>query len=167
LQAQNTITSTFNCSLERAFKTPILGDATKMLTGYGVVPACTGFLDDETWGQVGGYRRPLVAGSPFSKPGPQTFDQILIRDENRYWKWQIDQFPASLFFAHKAQGEWWCTNNGNGTIDVKWTYTFFSRNAITHPITLAFVKVFWAGFQRDAIQKMKVMAEGDEGFVYE
>lgn len=165
--AQNTVTATFNCSLERAFKTPILGDATQFLIGYGVVPACTGFIDDETWGKVGGHRVPLVAGSAFSKAGPQTFDQILVRDDNRYWKWQIDQFPASLFFANKAQGEWWATDNGDGTISVKWTYTFFSRNALTQPVALAFVKLFWSGLQRQAISRMKAIAESDAEFVYE
>jgi len=164
--ARNTVTARFNCSLERAFKTPILGDATQFLTGYGVIPACTGFVDDATWGQVGGHRIPLVEGSLFNSAGPQAFDVILAREENRYWKWQIDQFTPSLFFATKAQGEWWCTDNGDGTITVKWTYTFFSRHALLHPITWGFVRLFWNGLQRQAIRRMKSIAESDAEFVY-
>jgi hypothetical protein len=34
-------TTIFNCSLERAFKTPMLCDVSKVHTGYGLMPAVT------------------------------------------------------------------------------------------------------------------------------
>jgi len=163
---KNTIHANFKCSIERAFKTPILGDATKMLTGYGVIPACIGFIDDETWGQAGGHRVPITGGNLFTRQGRQAFDLILVREENKYWKWQIDDFEPAMFFASKAQGEWWCSQNTDGTIAVQWDYTLYSRNIFTHPITLVFVKIFWLGMQKMAIRKMKAIAESDITFVY-
>ncbi len=56
---------TFNCSLERAFKTPILGDATKFLVGYGIIPAIEKFTEDTTWGKPGGHRVPYSVSSFF------------------------------------------------------------------------------------------------------
>ena len=41
------ISDVFNCSLERAFKAPILGDATKFMRGYLFQPPVTGFEDDK------------------------------------------------------------------------------------------------------------------------
>lgn len=43
-----TISAIFECSLERAFKTPMLCDVTKVHTGYGFMPRVTHCIDDET-----------------------------------------------------------------------------------------------------------------------
>ena len=101
------ITDVFNCSLERAFKAPILGDATKFMKGYLFQPPVTGFEDDETWGQINGIRYPINNGNLFVKKGRMFKDVILERTENSYWKWTIYDFEfKSLFFASKAIGEW-------------------------------------------------------------
>ena len=55
------VKATFNCSPERAFKTPILGDATQFLVGYGIIPAVVKFTDDSTLGKPGGQRMPHSA----------------------------------------------------------------------------------------------------------
>jgi hypothetical protein len=36
-----TVKTIFNCSLERAFKTPMLCDVSKVHTGFGVMPKVT------------------------------------------------------------------------------------------------------------------------------
>ncbi len=46
------VEATFNCTLGRAFKTPILGDATQFLVGYGLVPAVEKFTQDSSWGKL-------------------------------------------------------------------------------------------------------------------
>lgn len=167
MKTEYTVTSVFRCSLERAFKAPILGDATKILPGYVVIPPVVGFVDDDTWGQVGGHRVPVFKGSLFNPAGPQTFDQILVREENRYWKWQLDDLPWSMSFLKKCQGEWWCTDNGDNTITVTWTYTLFSTNILLHPITYLFTKIFWGGLQRQGIRQIKAIAESGEAFLYQ
>ncbi|MDX2003308.1 MAG: hypothetical protein SFW35_12790 [Chitinophagales bacterium] len=166
MKTQYTVTAVFHCPLERAFKAPILGDATKILPGYGVIPPVVGFVDDATWGQVGGHRIPVFKGSLFNPAGPQTFDQILVREENRYWKWQLDQLPWSMRFITKCQGEWKCNGNDDGTISVVWTYTLFSANALVHPMAYLFTKIFWAGLQRQGIKEIKAIAESGEAFLY-
>tara|TARA_B110000046_G_C12966254_1_gene386868 strand:+ start:103 stop:291 length:189 start_codon:yes stop_codon:yes gene_type:complete len=45
---KHSISTQFNCTLARVFKTPILGDATKFMTAYRLQPAIVGFEDDET-----------------------------------------------------------------------------------------------------------------------
>jgi hypothetical protein len=57
------ITTIFNCSLERAFKTPMLCDVSKVHTGYGLMPKVTHTTDDENWGQVGSSKKVFVAKS--------------------------------------------------------------------------------------------------------
>ena len=43
------ISTIFPTTLERAFKTPMLCDVTKIHTGYSVTPKVTHCTEDETW----------------------------------------------------------------------------------------------------------------------
>lgn len=43
------ITTIYNCSLERAFKTPMLCDVSKVHTGFGIMPKVTHCTNDENW----------------------------------------------------------------------------------------------------------------------
>lgn len=47
------VSSIYECSLERAFKTPMLCDITKVHTGFGFTPKVTHTTNDENWGKVG------------------------------------------------------------------------------------------------------------------
>lgn len=167
MKTSYSLTAHFNCSLERAFKTPILGDATQFLTGYGPIPPVIRFEEDETWGKAGGYRYPIAQGNFFAKEGRTGFDEIKVRDENKYWKWQVQEFgQASLFFATKAVGEWWVKQISEEKIEVKWTYNWHARNIFTWGINWGFVKLIWGGIMRRGLKNMQKYAEGDGEWVY-
>jgi hypothetical protein len=168
VKASSTVTSVFKCPLERAFKTPILGDATQTLTGYVIIPPIAKFSDDTTWGQVGGHRIPYSSGNFLIKKGPLCDDEIVERKENEYWKWAVSNFKTwSLFFAIKAEGELFFETNSDDTIAVKWTYTFYSKNVLLQPFNWLFVKIFWNGLQSKAIKNMKHLAETEAPYCYE
>lgn len=121
------VKATFNCSLDRAFKTPILGDATKYLTGYGVIPPITKFSEDQSWGKPGGYRIPHNAKNFFSKGGEVAIDKVLERRENDYWKWAVTDFKQPSMRFTKFQGEFFVNDMDDGTVDVRWVYTVHSK----------------------------------------
>jgi len=166
LFATNTITDVFKCPLDRAFKTPILGDATKILIGYGGLPLVTGFAKDETWGIAGGSRMPIAHRFLFLKAGEFGFDKIFVRDENRYWKWCVSEFSPALFFSTENCGEWWVADNHDGTISVTWKYTWFSTNILTHPLNWLFVKLFWSKVMQNGMKNIKQMAEMETPYIY-
>jgi hypothetical protein len=167
LYATNTISAVFKCTIDRAFKTPILGDATKILIGPGGFRLVVGFVNDETWGTTGGHRVPVANGFLFLKPREHGFDQIFARDENRYWKWGVSKFDSVFFFfSIENCGEWWVTDNNNGTISATWKYTWFSRNIITHPINWLFVKLVWSRIMKNGMANIKQMAEMETPYIY-
>lgn len=155
------LSETFNCSLERAFKTPILGDAKKILIGYCGFKLVKGFIKDKTWSNEGGSRVPIL--TIFGEMG---IDEIFIRQENQYWKWGVSQFNMWIFFATKSIGEWWCKDNQNGKITVIWKYTWYSKNWFFHPINWLMVKVFWSKVMRNGMKTIKSMAESDVPYCY-
>lgn len=157
----------FNCSLERAFKSPILGDATQYLDGHFLQPPVVGFEDDETWGKVGGFRYPVTNGNLFLKKGRIFKDEVLERVENDYWKWTIYNFEVnSLFFAEKELAMWKVNKLSENTFEVEYSYQFYSKNILLQPINWIFMQFQYRGMMKKALKGIKAFAESDQEFVY-
>ena len=96
MQTSTKVTTIFNCSLERAFKTPILCDVSKIHTGYGLMPKITHCTDDENWGKPGFTKKVFVAKSLIQKGGFASIDKIIKRKENEYWKLEVIDFQPAM-----------------------------------------------------------------------
>ena len=46
------VSTIYKCSLERAFKTPMLCDVSKIHAGFGIMPKVTHTTDDKDWGKL-------------------------------------------------------------------------------------------------------------------
>lgn len=97
------------CSLERAFRTPILCDVTKVHTGYGLMPAVTKTINDENWGKVGSIKNIYAAKSLSFKGGEVSTDEVIERIENKYWKVEVGNFKSWMLNIWKFTFEWTTT----------------------------------------------------------
>ena len=168
MTASNEVRAVFECPLEHAFRTPIHGDATKILRGWGPVPPCVGFEEDETWGREGGTRIPVLAGNWLVKGGRTGLDKVLVRRDGEYWKWQVTDFGTwTLFFAKKAVGEWWVEEMEGGKVNVRWRYTYCASSALAQPFNWLFVRIAWRALMRRGMGYIKEMAEARVPFLYE
>jgi len=162
-----TLKDVFECSLERAFQAPILGDATKFMKGYLFQPPVTGFEEDQTWGEINGLRYPINNGNLLVKKGRMFKDVILERDENKYWKWTIFDFEfKTLFFIEKAIGEWEVKKLSDNKIEVAYTYTYYSKKKLFNPLTWLLVNIQIKGIMVRALSGIKKQAEFGEKFIY-
>jgi len=166
MQTRIEVEETFSCSLERAFKTPILGDATIFLAGYGVIPAVEKFTEDSTWGQPGGTRIPHSAKNLLSKGGEIGVDIVAVREENKYWRWGVAEFRQPSMGFTEFRGELFFEEKSPQSISVKWVYTLFSTSVVAYPFHWIFGNAFWKGQMKQGIQKMKAYAESDKPFLY-
>ena len=64
---QYTVTDNFNCDKQRAFETPMYGNAIPFLTSYLTHPAVIDFEKDDTWPTPGGSRKPISKRNLFFK----------------------------------------------------------------------------------------------------
>lgn len=168
MKIKATLSDKFYCSIGRAFKTPILGDATQFLNGYFLQPPVVGFEDDSTWGKPGGIRYPVTNGNILTPKGRLFTDKIITRNENEIWKWVIYDFKVPLmFFAAKAMGEWEIVAAKENSIAVRYSYTFYSKNIFYHLFTILFVTMQWKGMMKKALRAIKAQAESDAPLVYE
>lgn len=162
-----TISTIFECSLERAFKTPMLCDVTKVHTGYGIMPKVTHCTDDETWGKPGGRKNVFVAPSLSQKGGFGSVDHVLERVENRYWKIQVDTFQAWMLGFNKFVGEWTTTEIGPNQIRVDYTYALHADIPLLYPLNWLFANTFWKVYMGRVLENVRKMAYNNEPYLYE
>lgn len=160
------LSTIFDCSLERAFKSPMLCDVTKVHTGFGVMPRITHTTDDENWGQPGSTKKVYAAKSLTQKGGFASIDRVLDRVENKYWKIQVDTFQAWMLGFYQFVGEWETTQIEPDKIRIDYTYSLYSNTPLLYPINWLFAKTFWRIYMKRVLENVRKLAYGDEPYLY-
>lgn len=160
------VSTIYTCSLERAFKTPILCDVTKIHTGYGLTPKVTHTTEDTNWGKIGASKKIHVERSLTQKGGFASIDSILDRKENHYWKIQVDNFQSWMAGFYKFVGEWKTTELEDRKILVEYSYALHANVPTYYPLNWLFAKVFWRIYMRRVLENVRGMAYGKEAYLY-
>lgn len=155
----------FKCSLERAFKTPMLCDVTKVHSGFLFMPRVTHCTEDENWGKTGGSRKVFMEKNIFFKGGEAALDTVLIRKENKYWKIEISDFKMPFIGIEKLQGEWEVQENEKGTVQVIYTYHLFSKHSWMYLFHWYFTKTIWKMYMKHAMENIREMAYINEPYL--
>lgn len=166
MTSSTTITSIFTCSLEAAFKTPMLCDITKVHTGYGVTPKVIYCTEDEDRGKPGYSKNVFVAPSITQKGGWMSTDKVIERIENKYWKIEVANFQSWLLGFTKFTGEWKTTELETNKILIEYTYTLHSNVALLYPLNWLFTKTFWRIYMKRVMENIRKMAYNNEPFLY-
>lgn len=162
-----TVKTIYHCSLERAFKTPMLCDVSKVHTGFGIMPRITHCTEDESWGKPGGSKKVFAASSFTFKGGESSMDKVLERVENQYWKIEVSDFKSWMLGFFKFVGEWKTTEIKENEVLIEYTYTLHSDIALLYPINWLFTKTFWRVYMKRVLENVRKMAYGDEPYQYQ
>ncbi len=161
------VTTIYKCSLERAFKTPLLCDVSKIHTGFGFMPKVTHCTNDENWGKVGSSKKVYAAKSLTQKGGFISSDSIKERIENKYWKFEVSDFQSWMLGFTKFVGEWQTTEIEKNTIKIDYTYTLHSAIIILYPFNWLFGKIFWKVYMTRVLNIVKQLAYDKEPYKYD
>jgi len=157
----------YHCSLERAFKTPMLCDVSKVHTGYGIMPRVAHCTNDEHWGKPGHSKMVFVAASLTQKGGWASVDKVLERVDNSYWKIEVSDFQSWLLGFSKFVGEWRTTELAPNNIQVDYTYTLHSDVTLLQPLNWLFAHAFWKTYMRRVLENVRKLAMNGEPYRYE
>lgn len=160
-------TTIYNCSLERAFKAPILCDVTKVHTGYGLMPAVTKSTNDENWGKVGSIKNIYAAKSLTFKGGEVSTDEVIERIENKYWKVEVGNFKSWMLNIWKFTFEWTTKEIDPNKIQINYDYTIHGKGVLFIPFQWLFANVFYKRYMKQVLENVRKMAQGNEPFLYE
>jgi len=161
------VSTIYECSLERAFKTPMLCDVSKAHTGFGIMPNVTHVTNDENWGKPGSSKKVFAAKSFSQKGGFASVDHVLERKENQYWKIQVDDFQSWMLGFYKFVGEWETTELEPNKIMVEYTYALHSNIPLLYPLNWLFAKTFWRTYMKRVLENVRNMAYHNEPYLYE
>lgn len=167
MQTTVELTTIFHTSLERAFKTPMLCDITKIHTGHGVTPKVTHCTEDESWGKPGGSRKVFMAKTLTFKGGESSLDKVIERRENEYWKIEISDFKSPSMGFTKFQGEWFTKQLSDGVVEVRYKYTMFSDSRVFYWFHWLFTKVIWKNYMRNAIENIRKLTISEAKYLHE
>ena len=160
------IVTTFDCSLERAFKTPMLCDVTKVHTGMGLMPRIVGTSDDENWGQEGSSKKVYAAASWTQKGGYVSMDHVLERKENERWKIRVDDFQSWMLGFYQFEGTWETTRISEHQTQVIYAYDLFANNILLYPLQWLFAQLFWRRYMLQVLDNIQRMCEEREEYLY-
>jgi len=160
------ITDTFECTLERAFKTPMLCDVSKVHTGLGVMPRVTHCTEDENWGKPGGTKRVFVAKSLTQKGGEASMDKVIERVENDHWVIEVCEFKAWMLGFHKFTGIWKTSEVSPGKIRIDYTYQLHNNIIIFYPLSWLFAHIFWKKYMWQVMNNIKELVRKEEPYLY-
>jgi len=161
------VKTVYNCSLERAFKTPMLCDVSKVHTGFGIMPKVTHCIDDEYWGMPNYSKKVFVAKSLSQKGGFASVDKVIERIENKYWKIEVNDFQSWMLGFSKFVGEWKTTEIEKNEILVEYTYVLYSDIVLLYPLNWLFAKVFWKKYMKRVLENVKILAYNNEPYIYQ
>ncbi len=166
MQSKVKVTTIYNCSLERAFKTPMLCDVAKVHTGFLVMPKVTHTTDDKDWGKPGSSKKIFVAKSLTQPGGWGSVDKVIERVENKYWKIEVSDFKGWMLGFSKFVGEWQTTELEPNKILIEYTYTMHSDIALFYPLNWLFTKTFWRVYMKRVLENIRKMAYKNEPYGY-
>ena len=162
-----TVKTIYICSLERAFKTPMLCDITKVHTGYGFIPKVSHCIEDKNWGKPGYSKKVFVVPSVLQKGGWVSNDTVIERIENQYWKIEVNNFQSWMFGISKFVGEWKTTEIEKNKILIDYTYALHSNTKLLYPVHWLFTKTYWRIYMKRVVENIRKMAYNNEPYLYD
>ncbi len=166
MQFSVSLSTIFNCSLERAFKTPMLCDVTKVHTGLGLMPKIIAVQDEQNWGQVGGSKKVIAAKSISFKGGVASTDHVLERVENKKWVIEVNDFTAWMLGFYSFIGTWETTEIEPGKIRIDYNYVLRSNQPIFYPLAWMFARLFWKRYMHQVMDNIEKLIENEEPYMY-
>lgn len=167
MTTSTTVKTIYHCSLERAFKTPMLCDVSKVHTGFWIMPRVTHCTEDATWGRPGGSKKVFVAKSPTFEGGESSTDKVIERIENQYWKIEVSDFKSWMLGFSKFVGEWKTTEIKENEILIEYTYTLHSDIIWLYPLNWLFTKTFWRIYMKRVLENVRKLAYSNEPYEYQ
>ena len=161
------VSTIYECSLERAFKTPMLCDVSKVHTGFGMMPKVIRTSDDKDWGQPGSSKKVYLAKSITQGGGFASVDHVLERKENQYWRIKVDDFQSWMLGFYQFVGEWKTTALDEHKIQIDYTYHLHSKGLLLYPVCWVFAKTFWRLYMKRVLENIRAMVDNAEPYLYE
>ncbi len=137
------------------FRIAVSMDARELIQKHGPLPAIVNVDGhDQPWSAIGQIRTHTLS------------DRSSVREElvgftpNQTFAYRLSNFSGALApLVNDAKAEWHFTTTGENSTQIDWTYIFNPRGPIAEPVVWFLVKLFWPGYLKSALIRVKEKAE--------
>jgi hypothetical protein len=130
-------------------------DARALIQKYGPLP---GIIDvdghDAPWAAVGDVRRHTLSDNSSVR------EELVSFTPGQTFAYRLTEFTGAFApLVKHARADWHFTQAGQAKTKIDWTYNFTATSAAAEPILWFIVKLFWPGYLKAALTRVKQKAE--------
>lgn len=158
MPVQISICETVDAYSEDVFTAATSIDARNLIQKKGPLPGIINVEGhDAPWAAVGDQRRHTLSDKS------SVCEELVSFAPGHSFAYRLSEFTgpfASL--ARSARADWHFTPLGADKTKIDWTYVFTPTGAVAEPVLWFIVKLFWPGYLKAALRRVKQKAETRE-----
>lgn len=140
------------------FHTTISMDARELIQKHGILP---GIVDvsghDAPWEKIGDVRRHSLSDNSSVR------EELVTFTPNDTFSYRLTEFTGAFSPLVKgARADWHFTQTSAARTKIDWTYAFTPTSMAAEPILWFVVKLFWPGYLKAALHRVKQKAESQK-----
>ncbi len=155
MPVQISVCETVNAPAHAVFDAAISIDARELIKKYGPLP---GVVDvdghDGPWAAAGNVRRHSLSDHSSVR------EELVAFAPGETFAYTLSEFtgPFAPLVKH-ARADWHFTQASSEKTKIDWTYAFTPTSAAAEPVLWFIVKLFWPGYLKAALVRVKDKAE--------
>jgi len=149
------VTQTVAAPLGVVFKTAAGIDPRALVQKYGPLPGIAN-VEGQTgaWSAVGQKRRLILTDKTLAD------EELVAFTPNETFAYRAGNYTGVFkSLVMEAHGRWHFTTLASDKTQIDWTYTFIPTGPIQEAVLWFIVKLFWPGYLRAALARVKLEAE--------
>lgn len=158
MPVQISVCETVNAPARAAFDAAASIDARALIRKHGPLP---GIVDvdghDAPWSATGEVRRHTLSDNSSVR------EELVAFTPGQTFAYRLTEFTGPFApLVKSARADWHFTQAGQSKSKIDWTYAFTPTSAAAEPILWFIVKLFWPGYLKAALARVKQKAEAEQ-----
>lgn len=155
MPVQISISQSVSAGAENVFRAATEINARELIRQHGPLPAIIDVSGhDAPWSEVGQARMHKLSDKSSVR------EELVAFAPHQTFAYHLSDFtgPFSVL-TRDARAEWHFTTTGAAQTQIDWTYIFYPSGPVAEPMLWFFVKLFWPGYLKSALLRVKERAE--------
>ena len=152
---QISVSQNIQASKSHVFTEAIGMDARHLIQKHGPLPGIINVEGhDAPWSALGEKRKHILSDNT------SVNEELVAFTPGETFAYRVTDFTGPFAaLLSEARGEWHFTTMGAEQCRIDWTYFFTPTGPITEPVLWFIVKLFWPGYLKSALSRVKDQAE--------
>ncbi len=155
---QISVCETVNAPARDVFVAAISIDARELIQKHGPLPGIVNVSGhDAPWSAVGEVRRHALSDKSSVR------EELVAFTPGETFAYRLTEFTGAFKpLVKHARADWHFTQASSNKTKIDWTYAFTPANLAAEPLLWFIVKLFWPGYLKAALRRVKQKAESGQ-----